>query len=118
MVDDLILVSMHNGKDTASYVARGFRVVAIEANPGLVQTGIKRFSTAIPLLSNEHFCTRARKRAFWYAARVRNKFGKRLKCTPAVLARSGKKRKVFGCQLKMWPMNFSIILRIMETKER
>ena len=31
-------VGMHNGDDTAYYLRRGFRVVAIEPNPALVAT--------------------------------------------------------------------------------
>ena len=38
MTADLIYdVGMHNGADTAFYLAKGFRVVAVEANPELVQ---------------------------------------------------------------------------------
>jgi FkbM family methyltransferase len=48
MVEDLIFdVGMHNGDDTENYLARGFRVVAVEANPSLVEAGKKRFSNAI-----------------------------------------------------------------------
>jgi FkbM family methyltransferase len=44
MIEDLIYdVGMHNGDDTALYLARGFRVVAIEANPMLAELGAKRF---------------------------------------------------------------------------
>lgn len=45
VIDDLIYdVGMHNGDDTALYLARGFRVVAIEANPVLAELGAKRFA--------------------------------------------------------------------------
>ena len=38
MVDDLIYdIGMHTGKDTAYYLKKGFRVVAVEANPELVR---------------------------------------------------------------------------------
>ena len=38
--NDLIIdVGMHDGTDTAFYLAKGFNVVAIEANPGLVRCG-------------------------------------------------------------------------------
>lgn len=42
--DDLIYdVGMHNGNDTAFYLACGYRVVAIEADPTLAEAGRKRF---------------------------------------------------------------------------
>lgn len=45
---DLVVdVGMHNGDDTAYYLHRGFRVVAIEANPRLVARGALRFADAI-----------------------------------------------------------------------
>jgi len=45
---DLIYdVGMHNGDDTAYYLHKGFRVVAIEANPELARAGEKRFADAI-----------------------------------------------------------------------
>lgn len=48
MQADLIYdVGLHNGDDTAYYLHRGYRVVAIEANPELVARGRERFSTAI-----------------------------------------------------------------------
>jgi FkbM family methyltransferase len=37
----------HNGDDTDFYLAKGFRVVAVEANPHLVQRGIVRFERHI-----------------------------------------------------------------------
>jgi FkbM family methyltransferase len=44
MIEDLIYdVGMHNGDDTAYYLSKGFRVVAVEANPLLVRRGKKRF---------------------------------------------------------------------------
>lgn len=46
--DDLIIdVGMHDGADTAFYLAKGFRVVAVEANPALVAAGEERFAQAI-----------------------------------------------------------------------
>ena len=40
MVPDLIYdVGMHNGSDTAYYLHKGFRVLAIEANPVLAKQG-------------------------------------------------------------------------------
>lgn len=40
-------VGMHTGEDTAHYLSKGFRVVAIEANPVLVATARERFADAI-----------------------------------------------------------------------
>jgi len=48
MVPDLIYdVGMHNGSDTAYYLHKGFRVLAIEANPVLAKQGRERFRDAI-----------------------------------------------------------------------
>lgn len=48
MEADLIYdVGMNNGDDTAYYLHRGFRVVAIEADPTLVETAAARFREAI-----------------------------------------------------------------------
>ena len=45
---DLIFdVGMHNGDDTAYYLALGYRVVAIEANPALVDLAKQRFRVPI-----------------------------------------------------------------------
>lgn len=43
----VIDVGMHNGDDTAYYLHRGYRVVAIEANPAWVVRGAQRFRAAI-----------------------------------------------------------------------
>jgi len=40
-------VGMNNGDDTAYYLRRGFRVVAIEANPDLVANAAKRFADEV-----------------------------------------------------------------------
>ena len=40
-------VGMHDGTDTASYLARGYSVVAIEADPTLASAGVARFADAI-----------------------------------------------------------------------
>ena len=40
-------VGFHKGEDTAFYLAKGFRVIAFEANPGLVKHGKQRFATEI-----------------------------------------------------------------------
>jgi len=45
---DLVMdVGMNNGDDTAFYLAKGFRVVAVEANPALVESARKRFTAQI-----------------------------------------------------------------------
>jgi FkbM family methyltransferase len=46
--DDLVYdVGMHRGEDTAFYLAKGFRVVAFEANPELVGLSQRRFGAEI-----------------------------------------------------------------------
>lgn len=40
-------VGMNNGDDTATYLAQGYRVVAVEANPALVAAGHTRFAGEI-----------------------------------------------------------------------
>jgi FkbM family methyltransferase len=48
VITDLIYdVGMNNGDDTAYYLRRGFRVVAIEANPILAETASRRFEREI-----------------------------------------------------------------------
>jgi FkbM family methyltransferase len=48
MKRDLIYdIGMNNGDDTAFYLTRGYRVLAIEANPELVEAGRKRFAAEI-----------------------------------------------------------------------
>lgn len=50
VTDDLIYdVGMHKGEDSAYYLALGYRVVGIEANPSLASDCRERFSTAIDL---------------------------------------------------------------------
>src|SRR5262245_6855839 len=45
---DLVMdVGMNNGDDTAFYLAKGFRVVAVEANPSLVERATRRFAAEI-----------------------------------------------------------------------
>jgi len=45
---DLIFdVGMNDGRDTEYYLHRGFRVVAVEANPVLCQAAARNFSTAV-----------------------------------------------------------------------
>jgi len=46
--DDLIFdVGFHKGEDTEFYLKKGFRVVAVEANPVLYAAGIERFKKEI-----------------------------------------------------------------------
>lgn len=40
-------IGFHNGDDTAHYLKKGFRVIAVEANPVLAENGKKRFAKAI-----------------------------------------------------------------------
>ena len=40
-------IGMHNGDDTAYYLARGYRVVAVEANPSMCATARERFAQEI-----------------------------------------------------------------------
>jgi FkbM family methyltransferase len=48
MQSDLIYdVGFHHGEDTAFYLTKGFKVVAIEAHPGLCQKGREKFAGAI-----------------------------------------------------------------------
>jgi FkbM family methyltransferase len=46
--DKLVVdIGLNNGDDTEHYLARGFNVVAVEANPELVEAGRRRFADAI-----------------------------------------------------------------------
>jgi FkbM family methyltransferase len=48
LIEDLIYdVGLHLGEDTAYYLAKGYRVVAFEAHPGLVQQAEHRFADAL-----------------------------------------------------------------------
>ena len=48
MEDNLIYdIGMHTGNDTAFYLACGFRVIAVEADPDLAAAANKRFKTEI-----------------------------------------------------------------------
>lgn len=48
MIPDLIYdVGMHNGDDTAHYLSKGFRVIAVEADPALVERARERFAEPI-----------------------------------------------------------------------
>ena len=47
MSETIFDVGMHIGQDTAFYLAKGFRVIAIEANPLLVRDAEKSFKKEI-----------------------------------------------------------------------
>lgn len=48
MTSDLIFdIGMHTGEDTAFYLKKGFRVVAVEANEALVRRAMERFADEI-----------------------------------------------------------------------
>jgi len=48
MLRDLIFdIGMHSGLDTTWYLAKGFRVIAVEANPALVEQSRAKFASAI-----------------------------------------------------------------------
>lgn len=48
MIGNLIYdIGMNNGDDTAYYLQRGFRVIAVEANPALVSQAIQRFEREV-----------------------------------------------------------------------
>ena len=48
MITDLVYdVGMNNGDDTAHYLHKGYRVVAIEADPTLIDAARERFADAI-----------------------------------------------------------------------
>lgn len=40
-------LGFHNGEDSNFYLAKGFRVIAVEANPELYETGMQKFSNEI-----------------------------------------------------------------------
>src|SRR5262245_27286423 len=48
MTDRLVVdIGMHRGDDTAFYLAKGFEVLAVEANPDLAAAGRRRFADEI-----------------------------------------------------------------------
>lgn len=70
MKDDLIYdVGMHNGDDSAYYLSRGYRVVAIEANPELAATAKRRFENELSsgklVIINAGIFQQTGKRTFW-----------------------------------------------------
>ena len=47
-MDDLIFdLGFHNGDDAGFYLAKGFRVVAVEANPELVKAGLRKYNADV-----------------------------------------------------------------------
>ena len=69
IVDNLIYdVGLHDGSDTAYYLQRGFRVVAIDANPAMVELARKTFKS-VPsdrlVLLNMAIADKAEERTFW-----------------------------------------------------
>jgi FkbM family methyltransferase len=48
VIDDLVYdVGFHRGEDTAYYLRKGYRVVAFEANPDLLEGGRRRFQSEL-----------------------------------------------------------------------
>ena len=47
-MSDLVFdIGMHNGDDTCYYLASGYRVVAVDADPRMCEAGRKRFAKEI-----------------------------------------------------------------------
>src|SRR5439155_786713 len=91
-------VGMNNGDDSKHYLSKGYQVVAIEANPILVERGRARLQKEIaagqiliecvgivdqprhnsrfPDFGNDNMFSRAAKRACWYADRFKNRFSR------------------------------------------
>jgi FkbM family methyltransferase len=70
MIENLIFdVGLHNGSDTAHYLQQGFRVVAIDANPTMVDLASKTFSEFVSakrlILLNIAIAEKAEERIFW-----------------------------------------------------
>jgi FkbM family methyltransferase len=70
MENDLIYdVGMHNGDDTAFYLASGFRVVAVEADPDLAAAAGKRFQAELAAkrltILNVGIAENSRQAEFW-----------------------------------------------------
>jgi FkbM family methyltransferase len=85
MKPDLIYdIGMHNGDDTAYYLYRGFRVVAVEADPDLAAAGRDRFAAAIAdgrlTLVNKAIAAQPGEADFWICdeLRVWNSFDKEI----------------------------------------
>src|SRR5262245_29983141 len=70
MKEDLIYdIGLHDGSDTAYYLRRGFRVVAIDANPAMVELARKTFSEFVSsnrlILLNIAIADKVEERIFW-----------------------------------------------------
>jgi FkbM family methyltransferase len=70
IADDLIYdVGLHDGGDAAHYLQCGFRVLAIDANPVMVEAAKKNFSEALSsgrlMLLNKAIFDKAENRTFW-----------------------------------------------------
>jgi FkbM family methyltransferase len=68
--EDLIYdVGLHDGRDTGHYLRRGFRVVAIDANPTMVELANRTYGSAIAsgrlTLLNTAVADKAEDRTFW-----------------------------------------------------
>lgn len=76
MKPDLIFdIGMHNGDDTAYYLHRGFKVVAVEADPDLASAGRERFATAIAagrlVIVNAAIAEQTGEAEFWICEQLR-----------------------------------------------
>jgi FkbM family methyltransferase len=70
MVEDLVYdVGLHNGADTAHYLECGFRVVAIDANPAMVELARQNFAEHLSsnrlVLLNAAIGDKQEERIFW-----------------------------------------------------
>lgn len=76
MKSDLIFdIGMHNGDDTAYYLHRGFKVVAVEADPDLASAAQERFAAAIAagrlIIVNAAIAAQAGEAEFWICDQLR-----------------------------------------------
>jgi len=77
-------VGMHNGDDTAYYLHRGFKVIAVEADPDLAAAGRERFAAAIAegrlTIVNKAIAAQRGEADFWICdeQRVWNSFDKNI----------------------------------------
>ena len=48
IIHDLVLdIGFNDGADTEQYLSQGYRVIAVEANPGLAQSALNHFSSEL-----------------------------------------------------------------------
>lgn len=76
MKPDLIFdIGMHNGDDTAHYLHRGFKVVAVEADPDLASAGRERFASEIAagrlVIVNAAIAEQVGEAEFWICDQLR-----------------------------------------------